>query len=140
MGSVEIEVRDVEHVEREPRAQLQHHCLTPARFGGVGMFTDERFEGFGGQMGCGLISIERFDLIEVALSGAQQRVWHLFVSRVEIGEVLVVGECLFVAVVVEIGVRDLEQGLLFVIAIGVVVDDRLEEFDRPVIVDEGEDP
>ena len=69
-------------------------------------------------MRCGLVSIDRLDLIEMALCSAQQRVRHLFVARMEIREVLVIRERLLVSAVVEIGVRDLEQGFLFVFAVG----------------------
>jgi hypothetical protein len=59
--------------------------------------------------------------------------------RVVIREVLVIRERFLVPLVVEIGVRDFQLGLFFELAVGVVIDDRLEGFDGGVIVDEGEE-
>lgn len=52
----------------------------------------------------------------------------------QIGKILVVGEGFFEASVVKICIRDLEQGLFFVVAIGIIVDDRLEGLDGAVVV------
>ena len=66
-----------------------------------------------------------------------QRVRHLLVLRVQVGEVAVVGERLFVLLVAEVGVGDRELGADRVLAVGIVVDDRLELRDRLFVVDVG---
>jgi hypothetical protein len=64
-------------------------------------------------------------------------------GRVKLDEILVVAGRLFEALLLEVDVRDLELGEGRVVAVGVVVDDLLEELDGPRVVDvreEEQDP
>ena len=105
MRAIAVEVGDQQHVLREASAQSQHHLFPLARLRRVGEFTDEVLERFGRVARRGLIPFDGLDLVVVALGRAQQRVGDFRMLRMEVGEVLVVGERLFVAFVVEVRVR-----------------------------------
>ena len=76
----------------------------------------------------------------VGESGAKDRIRDPLVVRMQLGEVAIVGECLFPELLVEIGVRDAKLCQGCVVAVRVVVDDVLECVDGALVVPRVDEP
>ncbi len=135
MGSIVVEIGDLENVQRKSSSQVHHHFFSAPSFLRIGMLAHQDFESFRCAVGCALVAIDRRDLVVMTKGRLQERIGHPFMDGMQVGEILVVGEGLFVTLVREIGVSDFELREQLVFAVGIVVDDRLEALDRPVVVD-----